>query len=249
MYKKKTNQKNDKQEPKHKLIEDVTLTQKTINVLKGIHHFPNLWNLSLKNCHFHDDQTASELLKPLASFAYLGTLDLSFTDITFEWLQRYIRPLSIQHLKLFGIPHFPFDDPLCRGFLIFCLPTAWMINDQFITFSERRHWHRYYSPSATALSVTADTHHFVSNTNNTINNNNNNNSINNANMNNGGGQYSIYIRKYYINPESSYIPSSEQEEYFDKLGDIESMKKEEYNHFYNNNLIDPNEDLQNKLYD
>ncbi|ORX75843.1 hypothetical protein BCR32DRAFT_249224 [Anaeromyces robustus] len=214
------------QEPKHKLIESISLTQKNINVLKNIHHFPNLWNISLRNCQFNEDQTTSELLKPLSAFAYLGTLDLSFTNITFEWLQKYIRPLSIQHLKLYGIPYFPFDNPQCRGFLIFCLPNVWMINDQFITFAERRFWHRYYSPSSdTTVSSTTENRHF-NNTN--INANTNNNLA-------GAGQYSIYIRKYYINPDSSYIPSEEQEEY-EKLGDIESIKKEEYNKFYNNNI-------------
>jgi len=225
-------------EPKHTLIEDISITPKTINVLKGIHHFPNLWNLSLRNCRFHDDQTAGELLKPLNAFAYLGTLDLSFTDITFEWLQRYIRPLSIQHLKLYGIPDFIFDDPQCRGFLIFCLPLVWMINDQFITFSERRFWHRYYSPSAAALSVMAETHHF-SNTPSTNDKPNINNTTTNSTA--GAGQYSLYIRKHYINPESSYIPSDEQEAIYDTLGDIESIKRKEYDYFYGNN--------QNRIYD
>ncbi|OUM60638.1 hypothetical protein PIROE2DRAFT_13543 [Piromyces sp. E2] len=219
-------------EPKHSLVEDISITPKTINVLKGIHHFPNLWNLSLRNCHFHDDQTAGELLKPLNAFAYLGTLDLSYTDITFEWLQRYIRPLSIQHLKLYGIPDFIFEDPPCRGFLIFCLPLVWMINNQFITFSERRFWHRYYSPSAAAISAMSNTHHFVNNTP-TINDNINlSNTTTNATV--GAGQYSTYIRKHYINPESSYIPSDEQEEIFDTLGDVESIKRQEYDYFYGN---------------
>jgi hypothetical protein len=244
MFKKKNNQpiiNNNDEEPKHKLIEDVTLTQKTINVLKGINHFTNLWNLSLKYCHFHDDQAASELLKPLASFAYLGTLDLSYTDMTFKWLQHYIRPLSIQHLKLYGIPSFSFDDSQCKGFLIYCLPNVWMINDQFISFSERRHWHRYFSPSAAALSATADTHHFI----------NKNNYVNPTNINNGGGgQYSLYVRMHYINPDNSYVPTSEQDDKFEKLGDIESLKKEEYSYFYNNNPINPNEDsVMSKLYD
>ncbi|ORX43620.1 hypothetical protein BCR36DRAFT_303504 [Piromyces finnis] len=233
-YKTFSNGNDNSKELKHTLVEDITITPKTINVLKSINHFTNLWNLSLKNCRFYNDQTACELLKPLNAFAYLGTLDLSYTDITFEWLQRYIRPLSIQHLKLYGIPDFIFDDPPCRGFLIFCLPLVWMINDQFITFSERRFWHRYYSPSATALSVTSDTHHFgnTSSINDNININPNNNITTNSTV--GAGQYSSYIRKHYINPESYYIPSNEQEG-FDTFKDIESIKRKEYEYFYSNN--------------
>lgn len=105
--------------------------------------FRNLWEICFAFC-----SSLPKDLEALSSFACLGFLDISFTNINLKQIQTVFSKLNIIKLNCVGCPNLAENEfSIRRGFLIEILPLTWTLNEMYITYAERQHWKKYFSSS------------------------------------------------------------------------------------------------------
>jgi hypothetical protein len=123
---------------------------KSTSLLKTVTvKYPHLWEISLCNV---PRLATNDLLSFLSHFIALGFLDLSFTDVTLDTLQKALRHTTVMSLHIFQCESLELNEIGSKtlaldssyGFLIYSLPLTWCINGNFVSFTERKHWTRYW---------------------------------------------------------------------------------------------------------
>lgn len=111
--------------------------------------YRNLWEISFAFC-----QSLPKDIDALLEFACLGFVDFSFTSINLKQLQTTIAKMNIIHLNIVGCPRIvesEADYLEKRGFLIQILPSAWILNEIYISFNERQYWRHFFSTELSTL--------------------------------------------------------------------------------------------------